>query len=561
LYLKFNVKNMHRILIVLLINVCLILKVESQKLGLLTYNKEKTVEGYSLFYPNNQNTVWLMDNCGSVVHKWVDAPTSRPGNAAYILPNGSLLKTRRPASVTMDTIWAGGGGATIEIVDWDNKPSWSYTLNNGKARLHHDVKILPNGNIIAIVWERWTKEKAIEEGRDPALITQNQLWPDYIIELDPKINSANPIVWEWHAKDHLVQNFDSSKRNFGKVNEHPELIDLNFDTSNGAADWMHSNAIDYNAQLDQILLSVPTFHELWIIDHSTTTAQAASHKGGKSNMGGDLLYRIGNPAAYQRGTVADQTLFYPHDCHWISDLSIGHPDYGKIMVFNNQISTTYSTVEKFAAPWSMYDVNYPKVDSVWGPKNFTETFRHPGPKSFVSSGLSSAQILPNDNILLLSGRQGYCVELTKDNEIVWEYVIPLKAGKPVATTEVLADNDNVTFRIYKYLKDYPAFVGKDLSPKGFIETNPDLTLCDRILAIDTDLVTETKWYPNPVNDKLTIEGNFNSGAIIEVIDVLGRVVDKNKVTSNVTSVDVSLYKQGIYLIFIEGKAVGKFLKE
>ena len=66
------------------------------------------------------------------------------------------------------------------------------------------------------------------------------------------------------------------------------------------ADWMHSNAVAYNAELDQVLLNVLEFNEFWIIDHSTTTAEAAGHTGGKHGKGGDLLYRWGNPRALSR---------------------------------------------------------------------------------------------------------------------------------------------------------------------------------------------------------------------------------------------------------------------
>jgi len=44
-----------------------------------------------------------------------------------------------------------------------------------------------------------------------------------------------------------------------------------------------------------------------VIDHSTTTAQAAGHSGGTYGKGGDLLYRWGNPNAYQHGTAADES--------------------------------------------------------------------------------------------------------------------------------------------------------------------------------------------------------------------------------------------------------------
>lgn len=59
----------------------------------------------------------------------------------------------------------------------------------------------------------------------------------------------------------------------------------------GRADWTHANAIAYNPRLDQILLSFRNTGEIYIIDHSTTTAQAAGHTGGRYGHGGDFLYR------------------------------------------------------------------------------------------------------------------------------------------------------------------------------------------------------------------------------------------------------------------------------
>src|SRR5207248_2769403 len=36
------------------------------------------------------------------------------------------------------------------------------------------------------------------------------------------------IVWEWHAWDHLIQEFDPQKANYGVVADHPERVDINF---------------------------------------------------------------------------------------------------------------------------------------------------------------------------------------------------------------------------------------------------------------------------------------------------------------------------------------------
>src|SRR5213078_1927187 len=121
----------------------------------------------------------------------------------------------------------------------------------------------------------------------------------------------------WRVWDHLIQDADKEKKNFGDVAKHPERIDINFNAGGGKGggnqDWTHTNALSYRADLDQIMMSVPSLNEVWIIDHSTTTAEAASHKGGKSGKGGDLLYRWGNPRAYAAGTRKDQTLFAQHN--------------------------------------------------------------------------------------------------------------------------------------------------------------------------------------------------------------------------------------------------------
>src|SRR5262249_44419204 len=133
---------------------------------------------------------------------------------------------------------------------------------------------------------------------------------------------------------------DSTRENFGDPFSHPERIDLNGDTleipvppANPPRDVFHTNSIAYNPGLDQIVLSVPTFNEVWVIDHSTTTQQAASHTGGRYGRGGDLLYRWGNPQTYGRGKSADRLLGFQHNANWIP---ADRPGAGHIMVFSNR---------------------------------------------------------------------------------------------------------------------------------------------------------------------------------------------------------------------------------
>ncbi|MEM1216213.1 MAG: aryl-sulfate sulfotransferase, partial [Bacteroidota bacterium] len=292
--------------------------------GLLDYNINEAYPGYTLIYPHNQPTVYLLDGCGEFVHSWPDSVQFRPGNTAYLLDDGRLVKTKRLASIAGDPIWGGGGGAMIEIRSWDNDLLWFFELNNEQARLHHDIEVLPNGNILAIAWENKTRAEAIAMGRDTTALADDELWPDYIFEINPE---NDEIVWEWHAWDHLIQDYDPDQANFGVIADHPERIDVNWNFNNGGADWMHANYLDYNEELDQIMLCVPYFSEMWIIDHSTTTEEAAGSTGGNLGKGGDLVYRFGNAEVYDQGDSTDQLLFFPHNCHW-SDVPIEHPFWG-----------------------------------------------------------------------------------------------------------------------------------------------------------------------------------------------------------------------------------------
>lgn len=519
--------------------------------GLLSIVDSQAWPGYNLIYPHNQSNVYLLDNCGEVVHSWTDDPQWRPGNTAYILPDGNLVKTKRLNVFQSDPIWAGGGGAIIEMRDWDNNLIWQFELNTANARLHHDFKVLPNGHVIMIAWELKTGAEAIEAGRNPALLPQNKIWPDYILEINP---TTMDTVWEWHAWDHLIQDFDPSKANYGDPAEHPELIDINWDTSNGHPDWMHVNAIDYNPALDQILISVPTFHEVWVIDHSTTTEEAAGHSGGRAGRGGDLLYRWGNPLAYRAGDIQDQRLFYPHNIHWVGPfLEDTHPHFGKLAVFNNRVNPAYSTVNVFNPAFDTISWTYPFENGVWAPSSFDLSLTHPDTFQINSDGLSSVQLLPNGNVLVCSGRWGYAFELNAQNEVVWEYRTPLSGGSRVPQGQVLSIGTNATFRMDRYPLVYSAFEGRNLIPQGPLELNALPGLCQT-----TDILEEQAGSPkfeigtNPTSGYFEINSFFTQDAMLELRDMTGRLLWQATIAPGRSRHDIRHLENGIYLVRVPG---------
>jgi hypothetical protein len=268
--------------------------------------ESNTIDGQILFAPINGVTTYLIEPDGTVNHTWTS--TFLPGESVRWLGDGTILR-----SIKTEVHGYGGVGGGVQKVRWDGLIEWDYRYNTNGDLSHHDVFPLPNGNVLIIAWETKTGAEAIEAGRDPASFIGDTFMPVHIIEVKPTGPTSGDIIWEWHAWDHLIQDFDSSNENYGTVEQHPELIDINFGTNPVLSDWLHTNSIAYNKNFNQIMISVHNFNEIWVIDHSTATEEAAGHTGGDSGKGGDLLYRWGNPAAYRRGAADDQKLFGQHD--------------------------------------------------------------------------------------------------------------------------------------------------------------------------------------------------------------------------------------------------------
>lgn len=490
---------------------------------------DQATQGYVLFSPSNSTQSYLMDMDGNIVHVWNgELSTLLHG---YLLENGHLIRLER--DIDFPIFAAGGQAGRIREYDWDGNMVWDFEYANENELTHHDIEVLPNGNILAISYEVKTPEEAIEAGRDPHNIAKAGIWPDKIIEIKPTKPSGGEIVWEWHMWDHLIQDIDSTKQNYGVIANNPQKININahsgegpppmteeqiegmkktgFATSNATvdnqtSDISHVNSIGYNAELDQIVISIPHFGEIYIIDHNTTTEEA---KG----SAGDLLYRWGNPGNYGRGTKEDQKLFGQHDVKWIRK---GYPGAGNLIVFNNDIVNpnnklpsvwaaimaakspdpqvsvgdlgNHSSVLELTPPLNE-DGNYMLADGgTYGPTEATWSYTAPDKYSLYSAFVSGAQRLKNGNTLITSGAKGRFIEVTPENDIVWEYWNPynqnykLPDGSPPQPTGPFI---YAQFRSTHFTADYPAFKGKELKaiesqPEPFIFKMPSSPVKDSI---------------------------------------------------------------------------------
>jgi Arylsulfotransferase (ASST) len=427
------------------------------KLG-LAVNDPKAFQGYTLLTTMNSTKTYLIDMQGRVVRTWECNCT--PALSSYLLDNGHLL---RPGTLGGEAMALGSGpgaGGRVQEFTWEGELVWDFKLLNEKQIPHHDITRLPNGNVVMIVWDKKTAKEAIAAGRRPDAVGDSHLLPDSLIEIKPTGKTTGQVVWEWHLWDHLIQDHDKSKANYGKVADHPERVNINYGedavapvaatkagsdklksigyvgappttTAGGRRvnpDWTHFNGVAYNPDLDQLVVSVHAFSEFWIIDHSTTTAEAASHSGGRSGKGGDLLYRWGNPRAYRAGSNADQRLFAQHNAHWIPK---GLPGEGHILVFNNggrRHDGSYSSVDEIVLPVDSQGHYSRKPGTAFGPSKAVWSYTAPKKEEFYSMLISGAQRLANGNTLICSGINGTIFEVTPEKEVVWKYVNPVKAG-------------------------------------------------------------------------------------------------------------------------------------
>jgi hypothetical protein len=443
-----------------------------QTVGLFL-NQPDAYNGYTLFNSFGSNSTYLIDNCGTKVFEWNS--NHAPGAVVYLLEDGHLLRTNRLDSTS---ITIGGYGGRIEILDSNSSVIWQYEVNSDSTIAHHDVAILPNGNILILAVELISGQKADDFGSQVIADRYSEM----ILEVNPSINQ---IVWEWHAWDHLIQDIDSTKVNYGTISEDPGRININyaFLEDGSDPDWIHANSIDYNADLDQIMLNSPHFNEFWIIDHSTTTAQAADSIGGFSGKGGDILYRWGNAQAYNRGDSTDQIFEFQHDAHWIPS---GLPDEGKIMVFNNGQDRGYSSVDILEPPLDTSNLNnyHLNIDPTpYGP--FELYWSYSDSVNFYSPKISGVQQLQNGNVFICSGQQGRLFEIRHQTDaVVWEYIIPVSPLGPLFQGEEATGN--AVFRSHRFSTTYSGFDNLTLTPTAVIEQNPLPSNCQIYILGCTD---------------------------------------------------------------------------
>jgi len=304
-------------------------------------------ENFVLYMPSSSTETYLIDSSSTVVYQWPSEYFA--GQSAFLQEDGSIIRAGSINNVAPDNRFvknytdAGNTtfqiGGIVERISKEGEVVWTFEYYSDDYAPHHVVTVMPNGNLLMPLWRYYTEVECIALGRNPNRLTSGGLWIDSIIEVRPTGDNGGEIVWEWNAADHLIQNFDPTKANFGSLAENPGRIDINYGSGlNIPEDFMHVNSAYYIEELDQIVFTTYHYSELWVIDHSTTTEEAAGSTGGRYGRGGELLYRWGNPYVYGRGDADAFLLSAVHDPKWVAG-------EGTFIMYDNNIADPTRALE------------------------------------------------------------------------------------------------------------------------------------------------------------------------------------------------------------------------
>ena len=484
--------------------------------GVLFAVNAQQMDGFALYNTNNSSTAYLIDAEGDIAHTW-----SCPTQANYALAlrdNGNIVRGCVNNSNQLNGAAVGG---KVQELDPEANVVWEFNYSTSEVVTHHDLALMPNGHVLLTAWEVVEGEELDNlgyTGNGSKLAT-------HFIEV-AQDGTGGEIVWEWHIKDHMVQDVNPDLENYGQILDHPELLNANLSTGGGgppggggsASDWFHVNGVDYNPDLDQIVFSSRFLSEIFVIDHSTTTEEAAGHTGGNSGQGGDFLYRWGKPANY--GASGAQVITSAcHDARWIID--DGRPNGGFIQVFNNSGNGGGSAVDAVDAPHEGYNYAY-TPGAAFEPTNYS--WRHECMAD--APGQSAADRMADGNIFVnLSSGQGgagYMYEMDMEGNLLFQY-------------------NAQSQKAFRYPCDHPGIQA--------LLANP----CGEATGLNERAVLNWTVFPNPASGGVDFVGEFGLDGLDEVSvrDASGRLL---QTATRVNRMDFAHYAPGVY--FLEARNAG-----
>ncbi len=379
--------------------------------GTTIYDPSKAYSSYVLF-TGGDNIARLIDLNGNTVHEWKDAAA----HSTFIDP--ALIGGKRGhVFVTLETVEGRGTGLipgrvaghvakTIGELDWDGNVVWNFgeKAPGGIAQQHHDWARLTNGNTVVLA----NLTHAVPGFKQP------QLLDDVVYEVNP----AGEVVWTWIAADHLDEfGFTPEQLKLVRDAENPDYLHVNNLKVVGPNHWYAAG--DKRFHPDNLIFDARNANFIAIIERKT----------------GKVVWNLGpnyspvkNEERRKLPRAVDQ-IAGQHDAQIIPE---GLPGAGNLLVFDNQGQAGYPpAVLPITGGSRVLEIDPIKKEVVW--QYSAEDSGGPS-WSFRSTHISAARRLPNGNTFIDEGQSGRLFQVTREGEIVWEYVNPYgSSGKDAVT--------------------------------------------------------------------------------------------------------------------------------
>ena len=388
--------------------------------GTTRYDPARAFNSFVLF-TGGDNIAHLIDLNGNSVHEWKDAAS----HSTLINPavNGGQLGH---VFVTLDTTEGKGTDLvpgqvnrrvtkTIGELDWDGKVVWSFgeKAPGGASQQHHDWARLPNGNTVVLA-------NLVHPIKG---FKQAQVLDDVVYEVNP----AGEVVWKWIASEHLNEfGFSPAELKLVKNADIPDYLHVNNLKVVGANHWFSEG--DKRFDPENLIFDSRNANFIAIIDKKT----------------GKIVWRLG--PNYPRISEEQQLsrkvprpvdqISAQHDAHIIPE---GLPGAGNLLVFDNQGIAGYPPALVPRTGGSrVLEIDPVKNQVVW---QYTGEDSGGAAWSFRSTHISTARRLPNGNTFIDEGQSGRLFQVTREGDIVWEYVNPYpRKGKDKETGRPTSNN-------------------------------------------------------------------------------------------------------------------------
>lgn len=370
----------------------------------LTHGDERCCGGYTLLTPIGGDCVFLIDEEGKIVHYW-QPETLTPGYG-FLLPGGRLLVRGQPKVDKEVGIGEAAGGTDLLMeLDWDGNELWSWDHKT----FHHDMTVMPNGNIVVPTWTVIPDEIAdkVQGGLDQDEIDYIHSHPEHLKLILRGIGvGGRPRDLKGLMGDRIIE----VSRQGEIVNEWLSWTPFNTEKDiicprEFLGEWTHTNSIEYTDD-GCLLLS---FREI------STVLKISWPEG-------EVVWRFGPPA-----------ISHQHDPSITPE--------GNILIFDNGVH------HPVTAHTRVIEVDPNTNEIVW--QYLPEVVYQ-----LYSGHVGGAQRLVNGNTLICEGETGRLLEVTRDGDVCWEWCSPFRyKWKGVVSAMI--------FKTHRYMADSPEL--KDMS--------------------------------------------------------------------------------------------------